>query len=446
MSPKGWKSSRLSDLIEVKHGWPFKSEFFNEIMTGKPIIVSIGNFRYTGGFRFDTTTIKEYRDSYPKAFELTPGDILLVMTCQTPDGEILGIPARTPDDGRLYLHNQRLGKVVIKRHDLVDDKFLYYLFLCKDFNQELMASSTGTKIVHTAPTRIEAFTFDRPPLDEQRQIGSLLSALDEKIELNRKTNRTLEELTQGLFQSWFVDFDPVVAKREGRRPVGVPEMVQSLFPDQFEESELGPIPFQWSTRPIGALLTICRESVDPQSRMSEIFEHYSIPAFDLGYRPTVEAGSAIQSIKFLVQEDCILLSKLNPNTPRVWWPKNGGGRCRIASTEFMVLKPVGDISLEYLHALICSEPFTDEFAGLATGTSNSHQRVKPPDFLRIKMTMPPPKLIDAFANITNPWMQAFRCNAAETATLSALRDCLIDPLLLGELSLTEAERAVTAVL
>src|SRR5437899_2227555 len=120
-----WEEVRLGDLLQIKHGWPFKSAFFSEELTGRPIVVNIGNFRYTGGFRFESTTAREYRDDYPREYELSPGDVLLVMTCQTAGGEILGIPGRIPDDGRTYLHNQRLGKVVITRPDLTDDGFLY---------------------------------------------------------------------------------------------------------------------------------------------------------------------------------------------------------------------------------------------------------------------------------------------------------------------------------
>src|SRR5713226_4200886 len=124
-----WPEVRLGNLVSIKHGWPFKSELFSEESSGGPIVVNIGNFRYTGGFRFEETQIKEYRGEYPQEYELSPGDILLVMTCQTSGGEILGIPARVPNDGRTYLHNQRLGKVVVKRPDLVDSEFLYWLFL-----------------------------------------------------------------------------------------------------------------------------------------------------------------------------------------------------------------------------------------------------------------------------------------------------------------------------
>ncbi|MBY0313759.1 MAG: restriction endonuclease subunit S, partial [Phycisphaerales bacterium] len=209
MGEHSWESVRLGDLVGIKHGWPFKSDLFSEDLTGRPIVVAVGNFQYTGGFRFDSTNVKEYLGEYPADYDLSPGDVLLVMTCQTSGGEILGIPARVPNDGRRYLHNQRLGKVVVKQPKRVSLDYLYWLFLWKDFNTELVASSSGTKIVHTAPTRIEAFRFDLPPLSEQRAIARVLGGLDDKIELNRRMNRTLEDLARGVFRSWFVDFDPV---------------------------------------------------------------------------------------------------------------------------------------------------------------------------------------------------------------------------------------------
>jgi len=103
----------------------------------------------SGGFRFESTTVKEYADDYPKEYELSPRDILLVMTCQTSGGEILGIPGRIPDDGNTYLHNQRMGKVVIKEPKRIDPDFVYYLALWSDFNRELCVSASGTKILHS---------------------------------------------------------------------------------------------------------------------------------------------------------------------------------------------------------------------------------------------------------------------------------------------------------
>lgn len=199
-----WKPARLGDLVGIRHGWPFKSDLYSVDRLGRPIVVSIGNFQYTGGFRFDSTTIKEYAGEYPKDYELKAGDILLVMTCQTAGGEILGIPARVPDDGRVYLHNQRLG-LVVPRSDDVDLRYLYWLFLSREFNQHLVSTASGTKILHTAPSRIESFTFRRPPLSTQRAIAHILDTLDDKIELNRRMKATLEAMARALFKSWFVE-------------------------------------------------------------------------------------------------------------------------------------------------------------------------------------------------------------------------------------------------
>ncbi len=274
-----WPEVRLAEIVSIKHGWPFKSELCSEDHRGGPIVVNIGNFRYTGGFRFEETTVREYRGDYPKEFELPPGDMLLVMTCQTAGGEILGIPARVPNDGRIYLHNQRLGKVVINRPDLVDPDYLYWLFLWREFNRELCLSASGTKILHTAPGRIEAFRFRLPPLLEQRGIAHILGTLDDKIELNRQMNETLEAMARALFKSWFVDFLPVRAKvaartqtsnplpappacaghadrqsEAARQAGGLPKHLADLFPDSFEDSELGEIPKGWEVGKLGDVL------------------------------------------------------------------------------------------------------------------------------------------------------------------------------------------------
>jgi type I restriction enzyme, S subunit len=257
MAGDGWTRFRLGELVEVKHGWAFKSECFDEHLTGQPIVVGVGNFRYTSGFRFDETANKEYRGSYPKEYELAPRDILLVMTCQTAGGEILGIPARVPNDGRAYLHNQRLGKVVIREGGRVDPDYLYWLFLWSEFNRELVTSASGTKILHTAPSRIEAFRFELPPLPEQRAIAHILGMLDDKIELNRQMNETLEAMARALFQSWFVDFEPVRAKAKRCDP-GLANEMADLFPDRFEYSDLGEVPAGWRVGRLDDVLVLQR--------------------------------------------------------------------------------------------------------------------------------------------------------------------------------------------
>jgi type I restriction enzyme S subunit len=137
----------------------------------------------------------------------------------------------------------------------------------KDYRHEIVASATGTTVRHTSPERIKQFRFRLPPLPEQRAIAHILGSLDDKIELNRRMNETLESIARALFKSWFVDFDPVKAKLalsdgegvEGREPGRLGRKIfrpniADLFPSRFADSELGQIPEGWEVRTLGDLL------------------------------------------------------------------------------------------------------------------------------------------------------------------------------------------------
>lgn len=190
-----WTPTRLGDVVRVKHGFAFSGMAESPDRT-LPVVVGIGNFDYTGGFRFGSTSVKRYVGEYPPEFNLSPGDVLLAMTCQTAGGEILGIPGVVPDDGQTYLHNQRLGKVEVLDPERVYLPFVFQLARWNVFNQYLFATASGSKILHTSPGRIEDFRFDIPPLEEQRAIAATLGALDDKIESNRRTVALIPQLVR----------------------------------------------------------------------------------------------------------------------------------------------------------------------------------------------------------------------------------------------------------
>lgn len=191
---------KLGEIVEVQHGFPFEGEHLTEWTAGMPVVVAIGNFRYEGGFRFEDTLTKGYRSTYPESFILCPEDIVVVMTCQTAGGEILGVPARVPNDGRTYLHNQRIGRLRIKDQSRLDENYLYYLLLSSRFNRYLATTATGTKILHTSPKTIHLFETTLPHLVEQQRIGSALRALDDKIQLNLAITKNFLDLSRALFQ------------------------------------------------------------------------------------------------------------------------------------------------------------------------------------------------------------------------------------------------------
>jgi type I restriction enzyme S subunit len=195
---------------------------------------------------------------------------------------------------------------------------------------------------------------------------------------------------------------------------------------------------------VGELCDLSKAQVNPGEHPTEAFDHYSIPAFDDGRRPAVELGASIKSNKFVVQPDCLLLSKLNPKTPRVWLPDLHSGRRAITSTEFMVCVPRRSTGATraILFGVVTSDVFTEDFATLVTGTSNSHQRVRPGDLLRFEIVIAPPACLAAADRIMSPWLAQVAANIRESQSLGALRDALLPQLLSGEIRLREAERAV----
>lgn len=437
MASGSWRTVKLADLIAVKHGWPFKSEFFSVELTGRPIVVSIGNFEYTGGFRFATSAVKEYRADYPREYELSPGDTVLIMTCQTEGGEILGIPARVPNDGRLYLHNQRMGKVVVKRPDLVEPDFLYCVFLWGEFNRELMATASGTKIVHTAPSRIEGFEFDLPPLDEQRSIASVLGPLDDKIELNRQMNRTLDALVAAIFKSWFVDFDPVVAKAEGRAPFGVDAHAAALFPSSFENSELGPIPEGWRPSTVGEEFTVVMGQSPPGTTYN--LNGQGSPFFqgraDFGSRFPSPRVFCTAPTRFAAAWDTLVSVRAPVGAVNM-----AKEECSIGRGLAAVRHKRGSRSFTYLSMANLEEEFlVFEGEGTLFGSMGGDA------FRRISILAPDPRVVDLFEATAFPLDEQISLNEHEAQTLAALRDTLLPKLLSGEIRVGQAEKALVEV-
>lgn len=249
-----WRECSLGELIDIKHGFAFQGEFIRDESRGD-ILLTPGNFSIGGGFKSDK--FKYFDGPVPGDFVLAEADLLVTMTDLSKQSDTLGLPAFVParSDGRRYLHNQRLGKILVKDQQAIDSRFLHYLLCSADYRNEVLASATGTTVKHTSPERIKRFRFSRPLLDEQRAIAHILGTLDDKIELNRRMSETLEEMARALFKSWFVDFDPVRAKADGRHHC-LPQPIAELFPDSFEGSEMGEIPNNWELKTIGDLADV----------------------------------------------------------------------------------------------------------------------------------------------------------------------------------------------
>jgi type I restriction enzyme S subunit len=281
-----------------------------------------------------------------------------------------------------------------------------------------------------------------PPLLEQHAIAHILGALDGKIELNAKMNRTLEAMARAIFKSWFVDFDPVRAKMEGHKPYGMDDATAALFPDSFEESELGLVPKGWKTGTVDDFATIQRTMLDPCHYPEEQFDHYSIPAYDQGHMPSMELGGAIKSTKFLVPERCVLLSKLNPRFPRVWMPQISDGRRSICSTEFLVTLPRRAYNREFVYGVFASAEFQTTLSTLVTGTSSSHQRVRAENVQAMATLVPSQEITQVYAASVAPLCSMIVSNRQASCSVAAVRDTLLPKLISGQLRVKDAEKIV----
>ena len=337
---------------------------------------------------------------------------------------------------------QRVAR--LRGSDRLDTRFLSYVIGCHDFTEHILSVQTGTAVPHISAQQIKEFEFLLPDLHEQRAIGHILGTLDDKIELNRRMNATLEAMARALFKSWFVDFDPVRAKMEGR-DTGLPQDIADLFPDRLVDSEMGDIPEGWMVFRLDHLARHHTKSTSPYRFPELDYEHFSIPAYDAGQRPAMEPGGAIRSNKTVVQQNAVLLSKLNPRIARVWVPDHATERPQICSTEFLVFTPRSPANRSLLFALFADQRFRALLKSLVTGTSKSHQRVPPKALKAQEVLAGSPGAFAVFGEAIGDMLSRILKNRSEAAILTALRDALVPQLISGELRAQPAEKFIGSI-
>lgn len=199
-----WKEYRLGDFLKVKHGYAFKGE--NIVTEETPnILVTPGNFNIGGGFKSEK--FKYYKgDEFPKEYILTSGDIVVTMTDLSKDSDTLGYSAKIPySTNHNYLHNQRIGLVQFVDENVCKD-FVYWLMRTREYQNYIVGSASGTSIMHTSPSRIEDYRCLIPSSQsEQESIASVLTSIDNKIDLLHRENETLEVMAETIFRQRFIE-------------------------------------------------------------------------------------------------------------------------------------------------------------------------------------------------------------------------------------------------
>lgn len=366
--------------------------------------------------------------------EVREGDVLLNITgdsvaraCQV-DPAVL--PARV---------NQHVA-IIRPNPERIDPTFLRYVLVTPRMQGTLLGlASAGATRNALTKVMIEGLRVPGLHIDTQREIGRALRTIDDKIELNRRMNETLEAMAQAIFRDWFVDFGPVRRKLAGETdPVAImggltpapphAAALAALFPDALDEDDR---PAGWRTSTLADLAVHCKGSVTPIARPDTEFEHYSLPAFDSGQEPAIDVGADIKSNKTPVAEGAVLLSKLNPEIRRVWLPNPPTGREQIASTEFLIFQPRPGVGRSVLYCLFRDPTVRQILSGMVTGTSKSHQRISPPALLQTTLLVGDGEAFDAFGQIVDPMLQRGLSLRAENRTLTETRDYLLPRLMSG---------------
>ena len=407
----------IGSACEISTGFPFKSNDYcaksESIKLLRGDNIAQGTLRWDGVKRWNP---EELEPSVESKYSLRSGDVVVAMDRPWIEAGLKFAAIQESDLPCLLV--QRVA--CLRAGESIDQGFLKYVVSDYAFTTHVLAVQTGTAVPHISSKQIAEYEFAAPPLPEQKAIAHILGTLDDKIELNRKTNETLEAMAKTLFKSWFVDFDPVRAKAEGR-PTGLPAEISDLFPDSFEDSELGEIPSGWEVGGLEEFLVLQRgfdlpapqriKGAYPVVAASGVSGTHNEP---MAVAPGVVTGrSGVLGKVFYIQTDFFPL-----NT--TLWAK-----------EFRLATPI------YGYFLLCDIDFAVFNAGSAVPTLNRNHLGS------LRFPLPPRALVVSFTEVAVDLMKRREGIVAETSNLSATRDALLPKLISGEIRIPDAKRFVS---
>lgn len=391
----GWEQVRLNDVLDFREGPGIMARDFRE--HGVPLLRLAGLKRGAGLLDGCNYLDEEMVRNRWNHFRVELGDVLLSTSASLGEVAVVDEPTvgAVPYTGIIRFRPMS---------DRIIPEFVQFALTAPTFKRQVEEMGVGSVMRHFGPTHLVQMTINLPSIPAQEAIASVLGALDGKIAVNDRIAEIGEALALAL---------------------GSHE--------------------QWAaTVPLAGIVDHIKNQVLPERLAVDCVAHYSIPAFDSMHLPELVPPRSIKSGKFRVDAPSVLVSKLNPSIPRVWNVDPSPQMPALASTEFLVLRPRPGISTDELWT-ICSQPgFTASLAARVTGTSNSHQRVKPHDLLATEVVDPremPGDVRDSVSVVARRVHEA----RIESLSLLELRDTLLPRLMSGEIRVREAERIVEDV-
>jgi len=427
--------SPIGEVATVRSGYAFKSSDWKG--SGTPV-VKIANVK-SGRLNMDGCSFVDdavARDAHE--FRLAKGDILIAMT------GYIGEVAVVRDSDLPALLNQRVGRFSIRDAGRLDRRFLYYVITSPNIRQEIEGLGYGSAQPNVSPSLIQSVKVPIPAIQCQRAIASVLGALDDKIELNRQMNETLEATARAIFKDWFVDFGPTRAKMamrgEDPQKEGVARApylamdIWSLFPDRLDDEGK---PEGWRLGTLGDVAQQVGESVKPEALDP------GTPYIGLEHMPRKsialsdwDGADKVSSGKLAFRKGDFLFGKLRPYFHKVGIAPVDG----ICSTDIVVLNSRKREAAAFVLACISQ----DEFVAFTDRTSDGTKmpRTSWGRMERYSLCIPNQTVLKSFNECIEPMLERIVANIHESRTLAALRDCLLPKLMSGEIRVRDAEKHV----
>ncbi len=371
---------------------------------------------------YGASGIVDYIDKF--IFE---GEYLLIAE----DGENLRTrktPIAFTANGRFWVNNHAH---VVRGNSSSDTRFLLYALLATDVGPFL----TGSTIPKLTQANLNRIPIPCPPLPEQRAIAAVLGALDDKIELNRRMNATLEGMARALFRSWFVDFDPVRAKMAGRA-TGLPEEVEGLFPGEMEEGR----PKGWEVESLDEIATYLNGLALQKypALGNDFLPVIKIAQLRKGSTEGADRASTTIPRDYIIEDGDVLFSWSGSLEVVLW----SGGRGALNQHLFKV---TSNKYPKWFYYLWTEEHLTD-FQEIAAGKATTMGHIQRKHLTQAKAFVPPSDLLQAMDTVLSPLIERIVANNVESRTLATLRDTLLPKLMAGEVRVPVAEEATSHVL
>ncbi len=328
------------------------------------------------------------------------------------------------------------GFVVLRAKPTVaEPRFVYYLATSEALIEYLAAiAEEKTAYPSVNPGDIAECPVPIPPLPEQRAIAHILGALDDKIELNRRMNETLEQMAQAIFKSWFVDFDPVKAKAAGKQPVGMDATTAALFPGSFEESSLCEIPKGWDARPLDAVADflngLALQKYPPEN--DDYLPVIKIAELRSGVSSSSGRASVAIPSEYVVDDGDVLFSWSGSLEVVIWC----GGKGALNQHLFKVTSRKYPKWFYYFWV----KQHLPAFRAIASDKATTMGHIRRHHLREALVVVPPQPIVDAADRVMSPLLARFVGNCQESRTLAAIRDALLPKLMSGEIRVKDAER------